>query len=121
MQKSYIIICIVWFAVSALVAQEEVRLAGISVGYIRTQLLDEYISLNEYTAGSFAYGVSWEDRNEQRVTGLVFNFNQINGLSQGNSSAEASDFYVSFWYAYRIGRFMLSDKPVLLSLGRQGK
>ncbi|HGY56991.1 MAG TPA: hypothetical protein ENK44_14885 [Caldithrix abyssi] len=121
MRKNFIILHFFLCFVMTLKGQENIRKIGLTGSMVGQNLVDEYISINEYNGVSFAYGLKWEDRDCSRLTGILFSFNKIADMANGNTSAEVMDFTLSWWYVYNLVHLKLWERPFRFDIGPGGE
>jgi hypothetical protein len=116
-RNSIFYISIIQFTFCQISAQENSALIGLLAGYSRTQVIDEYISKNEYSGSSVLLGGIWEDRLESRISEMAFYFNKIENLQFINSAATVYDFTTTYKYFYTVSETSLFNNPLNLFLG----
>ena len=98
-------------------AQQNKSQIGLSIALNKAQIIDEYISKNEYSGSSISYVGIWENHTDTHISELIFDFNKINDLRSNNSKAIVYDFTTAYKYFYSVKETTLFDKPLHLFLG----
>jgi hypothetical protein len=97
-------------------SEDQVRLSA-EFGLGKEYIVDEIISKNEYTGYPLFYGLSWEDLNSFRETGISFSFSKAKNLKNRNTKAELSEFLFEYYYIYKIDTLEIFSLPVKFFLG----